>query len=374
MLALQHHIHTHGIESLASLGIKVYRHPSLPLCGFKYSQINSPRNHPVVMECRGIVLEDVTWKVVAKPFRRFFNVGEYVEEFKSFDWTNSTCITKEDGSLAILYYYANQWHVNTSGSFGLGKAFEYDGCWRDLFWNYAGFTANGLSGFEATTLIFELCTPYNKVVKRYENPGVFLIGIVDTHTMYEYSERGLNTIAHLNSWRRPTNFEAHLIEAVGGIIASFEASKEMTEGVVIRDGTTRWKWKAKDYLALHRLKDNGNIIRPKRLCEVVLTNETSEVLAVMPEVTTALCKVEKAIDALVEDLDRQYWAYGTYRSQKTYALAIKDHKFSWVLFKLRKMGRDPNDSQVKQIRSMLLSKVENTAAALFPSITFTFDI
>ena len=40
---------------------------------FKYSQIDSDFNEPLVRECRGIILEKDTWNVVAYAFNKFFN-------------------------------------------------------------------------------------------------------------------------------------------------------------------------------------------------------------------------------------------------------------------------------------------------------------
>jgi tRNA splicing ligase len=161
------------------LGINFKRHPSLPLILFKYSQIDSPRHHELVRECRGIVLEEGTWKIVAKGFNRFFNVGEVDWEYRRFNWDDFEVRSKEDGSLILLYNYEGEWHVNTSGSFGLGELDSYGGTWRDLFWATAPFHVNDLKMFNPTqTLVFELCTPYNKVVRTYK-PTVYLLGIFD---------------------------------------------------------------------------------------------------------------------------------------------------------------------------------------------------
>ena len=47
----------------------------------KYSQIDSDFNEPLVRECRGIILEKDTWKIVCYPFKKFFNYGEaYADE------------------------------------------------------------------------------------------------------------------------------------------------------------------------------------------------------------------------------------------------------------------------------------------------------
>jgi tRNA splicing ligase len=65
-----------------------------------YSQIDSPKNHPIVMECRGLILEQDTWNVVCYPFRRFFNAGEI--ENDSFDYRNAFALEKVDGTLISL--------------------------------------------------------------------------------------------------------------------------------------------------------------------------------------------------------------------------------------------------------------------------------
>jgi len=75
------------------LGIRIYQHPTKPLIGFKYCQLNSPKLDPIVRECRGVVLEDKTWNLVAKPFGRFYNVGEVEEEYKKFDWSDYIAMT-----------------------------------------------------------------------------------------------------------------------------------------------------------------------------------------------------------------------------------------------------------------------------------------
>jgi hypothetical protein len=48
-------------------------------CGISklnYDQIESAKAHPVVMECRGLILSYPHGEVVARSFDRFFNYGE----------------------------------------------------------------------------------------------------------------------------------------------------------------------------------------------------------------------------------------------------------------------------------------------------------
>lgn len=41
-----------------------------------YNQIDSPKTHPYVIECRSLIMEAGTLKVVSRSFDRFFNIYE----------------------------------------------------------------------------------------------------------------------------------------------------------------------------------------------------------------------------------------------------------------------------------------------------------
>lgn len=62
-----------------------------------YSQTDSPKAHPIVMECRGLVLEMGTWNLVMQSFSRFFNYGENLEITKEFDFSKAIALSKIDG-------------------------------------------------------------------------------------------------------------------------------------------------------------------------------------------------------------------------------------------------------------------------------------
>ena len=60
------------------------KHPKFPLVQLSYSQIESSMASPVVQECRGLILEVDTWKLVSFPFRKFFNFAE--KHAHEIDW------------------------------------------------------------------------------------------------------------------------------------------------------------------------------------------------------------------------------------------------------------------------------------------------
>jgi hypothetical protein len=77
MLAVQEYLKTKTLDNLHDeLAIEINRHDTLPLAILNYNQIKSPKKHPIVLECRGLVLEIETWKIIARSFPRFFNFGE----------------------------------------------------------------------------------------------------------------------------------------------------------------------------------------------------------------------------------------------------------------------------------------------------------
>ena len=331
------------------LGIKSYRHPDLPLVGFKYNQIDSPRSDPIVRECRGIVLHDPTWNVIAKPFDRFFNVGEFEDEFKKFDWSNFTVTDKVDGSLAIVYHYEH-WHMNTSGSFGLGILGPYDGTWRELFQEACGVNPLGETIFHKLeqrrmhdyTLMFELCSPYNKVVARHPNPTVYLLGATKKvgNQWVDLQEEAVDQIAKCLGVDRPNRHVLHHHDAIHDFLISMSDSDPTYEGVILRDRDSRWKWKTSTYVALHHLKDNGNILSPKRLVPLVLAGEVGETVAYLPEVTSALERVQEILDTAFHEMMALWNDNENLESQKDFAMAVKHHKLASLLFKCRKVGGD----------------------------------
>lgn len=76
-------------------GINATFHTELPLVLLNYDQIESPKTHCIVRECRALVLCTEDWSIAARSFPRFFNHGEVADE--PFDFNNCIVTDKEDG-------------------------------------------------------------------------------------------------------------------------------------------------------------------------------------------------------------------------------------------------------------------------------------
>lgn len=320
-LQLQYFLRAGGtLEYLKeTLGITATPSKKFPnLYQFKYSQIESPEAHPLVVESRGLILDSTdNWNVVAHPFHRFFNYGS--GHCPEIDWETARCQEKLDGSLIILYHYRDEWHVATSGSpDAAGNVNDFDMTFAELFWKVFNDTRereNALardlmktdefsSAFVVdwfrpeNTYMWELTTPYNRVVVPHKESRITLIGIRNRVTGKELP---VSCVPFLNPVKE---FPLQSFEQVAETFSSMDPIEQ--EGYVIVDGNfNRVKVKHPGYVALHHMKDSVGSSR-KNMLEVVRSGESTEFLTYFPEWTEVFNDIQARYNQLVEPLDDQY--------------------------------------------------------------------
>lgn len=371
-----------SLEDLTKeFGINVYAHPELPLVGLKYHMIDSPKTHPIPRECRGLVLERDSWDVVAKGFSRFFNIDEVLDEHAHFDWETCTVTNKEDGSLIIVYRYEGQILVNTSGSFALTSVLSFAGSFGDLFWKHFPVGPEKLTElFDShtgrLTLVFELCTPWNKVVRRYAKSQCFFLAgfsVGEGEEILELDDEKMDEYAGRLSVARPLSFNAHDRDAVAKRLRDEEDRDSTFEGFVLRDASgLRMKWKTPSYVSLHGLRGQGDVLQPKSLVPLCLGSEKDEVLATLPELTSATRIVEHTMESHFHGLTALWYRARHLDSQKDFALLVKDNPFSALLFKLRRnlgaMG------EVVDLKALWRAQPDMIVRKLFAGAVFQYDV
>lgn len=75
MLEVQKYLQTHTLDDLEKdfgIGFKVYDDRVI----LKYRINSTPKFHPIVRECRGLILSLPDYKILARGFDRFYNYGE----------------------------------------------------------------------------------------------------------------------------------------------------------------------------------------------------------------------------------------------------------------------------------------------------------
>jgi len=279
-------------------GIKTVCHPEKPLAILNYSQLNSPKTHPIVRECRGLVLNIETHEIVARAFPRFFNWGEVQSESDDFDFSNCFAESKEDGSLVLIYWFNGQWCANTRGSFADGKINDQPYTWTDGICAAIGIrdlTDLNERCQKHLCYVCEFCSRWNKVVREYDKPQMFLLTVFHGHT--ELSAEVTDMVCP-QGFVRPSRCEFRSIDEVQQCLKERSEKDPTFEGFVLRDwANRRWKVKSPTYLALHRLKgDGGNMYLPKNLLPFIMSGEKDELLTYFPEVEKTLDEVEKKVN------------------------------------------------------------------------------
>lgn len=170
-------------DFLSRAGLNMKRNNGLILFDYsKETQYNADWDD-ITLASRGIVFNEKTGEIVAKAYDKFFNFDEIAdgryktlpEKFQpNFDG-ECMVLEKADGSLGIVYFYNNEWHVNTRGSFASeqaiwGKSFLYENIKTDLM-------------NTSYTYLFEIIYPENRIVVDYGDLKTLrLTGIIVTKT------------------------------------------------------------------------------------------------------------------------------------------------------------------------------------------------
>ncbi len=249
-LHIQEYLRDHDYgDLLAEFGVEHRISKDYPLVILDYNMYLIPqgkKDHPVVRECRGITLDTRDHSLVAKAFDRFFNYGELKNE--PFDFRDFSVQTKEDGSLIKIYHFENRWHINTRFSFGDGRC-----CDTDMTWETAVLKALGLDAISDLdqhlkrnlTYVCELCSPWNRVVREYNEPVIFLLTIFERTREFSFEEyENENSI-----FRRPEVHHFKGIDDILKFLGTVEENDPSFEGFVLRDrSNNRLKVKSKSYL------------------------------------------------------------------------------------------------------------------------------
>ncbi len=343
MLVTQQWLQRKTLDELAQeLSLEVNRHPTLPLVILNYNQIESPKIHPVVRECRGLVLNADDYSLVARAFARFFNWGEFAEEMPLFNWSKSIAYEKVDGSLLLFYRFGGEWRVNTRGSYADGRMFNewaarYHQKPMDFTWTQGILEALGITALSelelyldpSLTYVCEFCSPWNKVVRDY-SPCVYLLTCFDGEQ--EVGPRPTKLFKTVGTYPLRTAME---------VMEYVNSQPEATwEGCVVKDDADRrWKIKNRRYLALHKMKGaNGDALyNPSTLLPFILEGEGGELLSTYPEITDCFYHYKEKVDSAYDELEELWELAKDEPSQKDFAQLIDGETiFTGLLFNARK--------------------------------------
>lgn len=160
--------------------VDVQKHPTADLFIYNYSPTVQYEKlwNEITLQTRGLIL-DAEMNVIARPFKKFFNLEEHQPEdipLEHFDVTD-----KLDGSLGITYHLNGVPFIATRGSFTSEQALHA----TEILHNKYGHLLDRLD--KDKTYLFEIIYRDNRIVVDYGDiDDLFLLSIICNKTGEEF--------------------------------------------------------------------------------------------------------------------------------------------------------------------------------------------
>ena len=299
-------------------------HPTLPLTIWNYSEDvqYSDKWDEVTLMARGLVTDEFG-TVVARPFKKFFNM----EEGKHTPTTDFEVYSKMDGSLGILFNYNGEWIMATRGSFTSEQSLKG-------FEMLQKYDYNKLD--KKYTYLFEIIYQENRIVCQYDFEDLVLLGMINTKTGYEvdlYGEGG--DIRFKNMISNIGFMVAKKYDGISDYTTLKQMIKDNEEGFVVKfSNGDRMKIKGEEYLRLHKIMTN---VSTTAVWEVLSNGGKMEDLLknVPDEFYDKIKKYERTLRythfSISEDAGKRfdYFMYGKYNDKEP--VTDKKEYAMWVL-------------------------------------------
>lgn len=253
---------------------------------FNYNQIESDFYNPIVQEARGIIFDLADWtKPVCHAFNKFFNYGE--PNCAEIDWSTATVSQKIDGSI-MKVWWDGCWRVSTNANIYAEEAEIGDARvnnFREVFdmaltAELAKINMREEAFWDSLnisfTYIFELVSPFTRVVIPYDEPKLYFLGARHNSTGIEYgcTEQVAKRL-RLNFFDRPKLYP------ITSLDECISAAKELDwdeEGYVVFDSNmNRCKIKSPAYVIAHYCRTKRELTK-KNLIDIIIKAETDEFL------------------------------------------------------------------------------------------------
>jgi RNA ligase len=237
-------------------------HTDYPFSIFKYSQMTTFKKdwNPITMASRGLIINDETGEILARPFGKFFNYSEGVTPAELMVGPMNVS-EKLDGSLGITYMTPDGLQISTAGGFQSPQAEHATALYRE---KYEG----KWEPRKGTTYLYEIIYPENRIVVNYgDEDDLHLLGAVNIKTGKSIP------LSELKEWKWKRATEYSNMKDIDTVVNAPERSNH--EGYIIHfpKTDTRVKFKHDEYLRHHRYATG---INSRRIWEML--REGDEVL------------------------------------------------------------------------------------------------
>ena len=332
-------------------------HPTLPLTIWNYTEKVQYEGlwDEVTLQCRGLISEDTTGKVLVRPFKKFFNYEEVLSKGTIPSKGDYVYIQeKMDGSLGILFNYENQWIMATRGTFTSEQAIRGMEILKSKYI---------LDVFEpSVAYMCEIIYPENRIVVNYEKEKIVFLGAVINWGFNSWEESDWSEL-HWTTAQAYFKMSGIKKEDIVKTEQHFNFSDDLykslkdknetnKEGFVLRfqPDNFRMKIKFEDYVRLHKVMTN---LSTTAVWEVLSNGGNMDDLLkdVPDEFFEKIKEYENTLLTEFNTLKREYdWIFNKIKNvyfevhnlefnRAEFAALAKNYKYPSVLFGLLD-GRD----------------------------------
>lgn len=317
-------------------------HPTFPLTIWNYTEKVQYEMlwDDITIMCRGLVTDDLG-NIVARPFPKFFNYEEVIDK-GVIPWDSEYVHVQEkmDGSLGILFYYADQWILATRGSFTSDQAI------KGLEIIKSKYDLNKF--IKEVTYLCEIIYPENRIVVDYGEDKITFLGA--TVPEMEFNWAPAKAIFRSSGIKEDDVVWSSVEHLTDDLFKRYQDLNESDkEGFVIRfyPSGYRVKIKFEDYVRLHKIMTN---LSTRNVWEMISSGgDINEMLVDVPdEFYDKIKNYAEELKSQFETLDREYkWIFKILKRSLTevynvpaekqravFAEYAKNYKHPAILFKM----------------------------------------
>jgi hypothetical protein len=359
-----------------------------------YDMIEAKQTNLLACECRGLVLEENTYNIAAFPFKRFFNNSEENLIPKEFDWSSARMCEKKDGTLGIVYNYKNKWYIGTRSRCEADVPLEdghttfailFDMAIKDMwcknqiaFINSQSLSKNietfmNCFGEKAKdyTFCFEITSPYNRIVCKYDDIKLTLLMVRNNITFLEENPKDwLNDQTDTYGLKVPEEYDfndtAHMLE----IVNSWKP--EDHEGVVLVDKNfNRIKVKNIAYCLFNKMRDSLST-SVKGCVEAILLGKDDDLIGMMPAmISDRLTRLKPVIQQVLHQVHLEYEEIKHVENMKEFAGYAELKLWPAALYALKR--NKVSDLHTFAVGKMVDGKISSSALETMISLCEKVD-
>ena len=263
-----------------------------------------------------------------------------------------------------MFYHNNAWHIATNGTINAYNCIVYkeDKETNKTYGSIFNFALRGHLNqfFESLdkdyTYMFELVSPYTRLVVDYPDTALYYLSRRNIHTMEEDNVR-------------PEAFKefgilfpkTYSLKTLEDCLAYVKTMDKNEEGFVVKDAAFhRIKIKSPEYLLAFRAKNNG-VLSTKRIVKMIREESIDDLLAYCPEYKERVDIVINKYKILIHSFEEEYQRFIIMHPRKWETLDRKDFaalvSSSWAKDFLFKKRGDPELRAEDYINSLSIARL-----------------